>query len=76
MDAAFVKTGSHNEEVLPVDLDHNTLCCLSVTAEYFARILEFLESSLRDARFRIIQGSPKCLSLPHSSHLILPVLNL
>lgn len=64
MDAAFVKTGCWNEEILGVDSDHSSLCNLEVAAGYFQCICTFIESALQDARFKIIKGSPTCLRLP------------
>jgi hypothetical protein len=64
MDAEFVRTRSRNEELLGIDLDHNTICNLNVTADYFERICEFIDASLQETRLKIIKGSPKCLRLP------------
>lgn len=63
MDAEFVRTRSRNEELLGIDLDHNTICNLNVTADYFERICEFIDTSLQETRLKIIKGSPKCLRL-------------
>ena len=64
MDRSFVKTESLNEELLGIDLDHNMLCNLNVTADYFKRICEFINGSLEEARLRIAEGSPECIPLP------------
>ena len=66
MDAAFVKTGSKNEELLAVQCDHNDLCYLDTTAEYFKRVCTFVDTSIEDARLRIVKGSPKRKSCNHA----------